>query len=153
MADFLEGKAVRKITTGLAVERAAALPPQGAREDIFTITGGRVLLKQIIGEVTTAVGNVANATKLEFNPSDAARGDMSDTVDIDNDAVGTIYGITGTAATAMVKATNVLVAQAAAQILKPGVIELNCAGASVTGAIKWTVVYVPIDDGAYVETA
>ena len=153
MSDFLEGKAVRKVVEGIAVERAAALPPQGAREDIFTIAGGRVLLKQIIGEVTAAIGNVANATKLEFNPDDAARGDMCDTLDIDNDAVGTLYGITGTPAGDMVEATNVLLAQAAAQILKPGVIELNCAGSSVSGAIKWTVLYVPIDDGAYVETA
>ena len=151
MSDYLEGKAVRKVVEGIVVERAAALPPQADTEDIFTVVGGRVLLKQIVGEVTDAIGNVANATNLEFDPDDAAAGDMCDTVDIDDDAAGTIYGITGTPAGNMVKSTDVLVAQAAAQILKPGVIQLTCVGASVDGAIKWSVLYVPIDDGAYIE--
>ena len=153
MSDYLKGKAVRKITEGIAVERDAALPPQSDTEDLFTVVGGRVLLKQIIGEVTTQIGNVANATKLEHNPDDASAGDMCGTVDIDNDDVGTVYGITGTVGTAMQKSTDVLLAQASPQILKAGAIEITCAGSSVSGGIKWTVVYVPIDDGAYIETA
>lgn len=153
MSEFLAGKAVRKIVEGISVERAAALPPQTATENLFTVAGGRVLLKQIIGEVTTAIGNVANNTNLSFNPTDAAAGNMCAVVDIDNDALGTVYTITGTVATAMQKSTNVLVGQAAPHILKPGTIDLICAANSVTGAIKWTVIYVPIDDGAYIEVA
>lgn len=153
MSDYMEGKAVRKVTEGLVVERATALPPQTASDDLFTVVGGRVLLKQIIGEVTTQIGAVANNTNLEFNPDDAARGDMCAVLNITGDAVGTLYGITGTAATAMQEATVSLARQATELILKPGVIELHCAGNSGTGAIKWTVLYVPIDDGAYIEVA
>ena len=153
MSEFLAGKSVRKVVEGIAVERPTALPPQTTTESLFTVVGGRVLLKQITGEVTTAIGNVANNTRLSFNPDDAAVGNMCANEDIDNDAIGTVYGITGTVATALQKSTNVLVAQAAAHILKPGTIDLICAGNSVTGAIKWTIIYVPIDDGAFVEVA
>ena len=153
MSDFLAGKSVRKIVEGIEVNRASALPPQTDTANLFRVVGGRVLLKQILGEVTTAIGNVANNTRLSFNPDDAAAGNICANADIDNDAIGTVYGITGTVATALQKSTNVLVGQAAAHILKPGTIDLICAGNSGTGAIKWTVIYVPIDDGAYIEVA
>lgn len=153
MAKFYETKAARTVAMGLVAERAAALPPQSTLANLFNVVGGRVLLRQIIGEVTTQIGNVANNTNLEFNPTDAARGDLCAVLDIDNDAVGTVYGITGTAANAMLDGTVSVAKQATELILKPGVIELHCAGSSVTGAIKWTVVYVPIDDGAYIEAA
>jgi hypothetical protein len=153
MSEFLAGKSVRKIVEGIEVERAAALPPQTATENLFTVAGGRVLLKQILGEVTTEIGNVANNTNLSFNPTDAAAGNMCAVADIDSDAVGTVYGITGTVATALQKSTNVLLGQVTPHILKPGTIDLICAASSVTGAIKWTVIYVPIDDGAYIEVA
>jgi hypothetical protein len=153
MANFYESKAARTVAAGLVVERATALPPQTDLANLFTVVGGRVLLKEIIGEVTTQIGAVANNTNLEFNPDDAARGDLCAVLNITGDAVGTLYGITGTAATAMQEATVSLAKQATELILKPGVIELHCAGSSVTGSIKWTVVYVPIDDGAYIEAA
>jgi len=153
MGDFLEGKSVRKIVEGIAVERAAALPPQTATGTLFNVAGGRVLLKQILGRVTTAIGNVANNTNLSHNPADGAAGNLCAVADIDNDAVGTVYGITGTVATALQKSVNVILAQATGQILKEGTIDLICAANSGTGAIKWTVIYVPIDDGAYIEVA
>jgi hypothetical protein len=153
MSQFLEGKSVRKVVEGIAVERPAALPPQTATANLFRVVGGRVLLKQIIGQVTTAIGNVANNTNLSFNPTDAAAGNMCAVADIDNDAIGTVYGITGTVATALQKSTNVLLGQVTSHILKPGTIDLICAANSGTGAIRWTVIYVPIDDGAYIEVA
>jgi hypothetical protein len=153
MSHFYETKAARTVAMGLVAERAAALPPQTDADDLFTVVGGRVLLRQIIGEVTIQIGNVANNTNLEFNPDDAARGDLCAVLDIDNDAVGTVYGITGTAANAMLDGTVIVAKQATELILKPGVIELHCAGNSGTGAIKWTVVYVPIDDGAHIQVS
>jgi hypothetical protein len=153
MSNYLEGRAVTKVAEGLIVERATALPPQTDTESLFAVVGGRVILKAIIGEVTTAIGNVANDTRLSFDPDDAAAGNMCANLDIDDDAAGTIYAITGTVANAMVASTDVVLRQATEHILKAGTIDLICAGSSVTGAIKWTVLYVPIDDGAYVEVA
>lgn len=140
---------IRNIT-----ERAAALPPQTADGALFRITGGKVRILSIIGEVTTLIGAVANATKLKHNPAGTgADVDLCATLDINADAVGTYYSIVGVLATAMKSTTLWLVVPADAipapgLVLGTGDIELDCAGSSGTGAIKWTVEWVPVDAGA-----
>lgn len=141
---------------GFRVERATAALPQTTGASIFTITGGRVRITSIIGEVTTVIQTQANNTKLVFNPDDTgASQDLCAVLDITADAVGTMYSITGTPATAMQDALNFLSSNkvlAAPLVLKAGAIELNCA-ASNTGSVKWTVTYQPLDDGAAVVAA
>jgi hypothetical protein len=143
-------------TYGTKVERATAALPQTAASAIFNVTTGRVLITSIIGEVTTVIQTQADATKLQFDPTDAgATQDLSATLDITADAVGTLYSITGTPATAMTDALNFLGSDkvlARPLILKPGSILLNCA-ASNTGSVKWTVTYLAIDTGAAVAAA
>ena len=51
------------------VVRATATLPQTTAEALYTITGGRILLVSIIGEVTTVIQTQANNTKLTFNPT------------------------------------------------------------------------------------
>lgn len=139
------------IASGRTVERATALPPQGTTASIFRISGGKVRLTGIFGEVTTAIGAVANATKLIHDPSGAgANVDLCATVDINAFAVGKVLSIVGVLATAMKATTLWLVVPAdnipwPGLILAPGDIVLSCAGSSVTGSIKWTVNYEPVD--------
>jgi hypothetical protein len=150
------GNAILKGTYGFRVDRAAANLPQTAQTDYFTITGGRVLITAIIGEVTTVIQTQANATNLVYNPTDAgADQNLCATLDITADAVGTMYSITGTPATTMQDALNFLSSDkvlAQPLVLKPGTIALKTA-ASNTGATKWTVCYIPIDAGAAVVAA
>jgi len=138
-------------TRGLRIieERAAKLPPQTADEALFRITG-YVRIKSIIGVVTTAIGAVANATKLKHNPSGVgADVDLCATLDINADAVGQVYSIVGVLGTALKSTTLWLVVSADGMpsnglILGPGDLELDCAGSSVTGAIKWIVEWEPV---------
>lgn len=136
---------------GAKVERPTAALPQTAAGALFTITGGRILLTGLIGEVTTVIQTQADNTKLTFDPTDAgATQDLCAVLDITADAVGTMYSITGTPATAMQDGLNFLspnklLAQPA--ILKPGSILLDCA-ASNTGSVKWTAFWVPVDGAA-----
>ena len=150
MADFLEGKAVRTLNKGLVVRRAAATLPQTATGTLFNVVGGRVAITQILGEVTTAIQNQANNTRLVATPTGGAASNLCANLDIADDAVGTMYGITGTPANGMVDDLGVMPGQATPAIVKVGAIGLVCA-ASNTGEVAWTVTYVPIDDGAYVE--
>jgi hypothetical protein len=138
------------------LERPTAAPPQTADGALFRITGGKIRVKGIYGEVTTAIGAVANATKLKHNPSGTgADVDLCGTLDITGDAVGQVYSITGTLATAL-KSTSLWLVAPADDIAAPGLtlgpgdIELDCAGSSGTGSIKWTLVYENIDSGANV---
>ena len=152
MSDYLQLKSLRKLLKGEKVERAAATLPQTTTGTLFNVVGGRVAITQIIGEVTTAIQDQANNTRLVATPTGGAPSNMCANLNIANDALGTIYGITGTVATAMQDDLGVMPEQATPLIVKAGAIGLVCA-ASNTGAIAWTVFYVPIDDGAYVTAA
>jgi hypothetical protein len=148
---------IADINQGLRVDRATANLPQTGQYDLFTVGGGRVLLLGLIGEVTTVIETQANNTNLEFNPDAAtlADSDLCAVLDITGDVVGTLYSITGTAANAMVDSgTTGFLAYtlASPRFMTPGKIELHCA-ASNTGQVKWSVWYIPVDDGAYIEAA
>lgn len=141
---------------GQAVERATATLPQSTAAALFTVSTGRVLVTSIIGEVTTVIQTQADATKLTFDPTDTgATQDLCATLDITADAVGTMYSIVGTPATALQDSLNFVPSNkmlAQPVILKPGSVLLDCA-ASNTGSVKWTLAYWPIDTGATVVAA
>ena len=134
------------------VERAASTLPQTAQTAYFTVTG-RVLVTQIVGEVTTEMEAQNNAAKLIANPTVGAAVDMCAAVETTGDVVGTIYNITGTLANAMVATTSgAVIAQANSIMVAAGTIDLDCA-ASNTGGTKWTVHYIPLDAGSTIAAA
>ncbi len=141
------------------LEKSAALIPQTTSANLFTITGGKILLMALVGEVVVAIGAVANATKIKFTSiTPAATVDLSGTNDITGDAAGTLYSIVGVLATAMVATTGNLVVPAnnlayPGLILGPGTIKLDCAGSSVTGTVKWSMMYVPLEVASAVASA
>lgn len=141
---------------GKRVERATAALPATTTSALFTIGTGRVAITSIVGEVTTVIQTQANNTKLTFDPTAAgATQDLCAVLDITADAVGTMYSITGTPATALQDSLNFVSSNkmlAQPLILKPGSILLDCA-ATNTGSVKWTVTWVPYDDGATVVAA
>lgn len=145
--------AIRAINLGRKVERATATLPQTAAHALFTVTGGRVVLTSIVGEVTTIIQNQANNTKLTANPTTGTSVDICAVLSIANDEVGCLYGITGLFTDAMVGANaGATVIPRNPVVLPIGTLDLDCA-ASNTGSVKWTLTYYPLDVGAYVEAA
>ena len=139
---------IRKAVVGDIVSRATAGLPATTTGNLFTVAGGRVRVLQILGEVTTIIQAQACNAKLSHNPDVGAAADICADLDLNADAVGTNYGITGTVANAMLGASHAyLVAQAAPLILPAGKITLTT-DATNTGSVKWDVIYVPIDTGA-----
>lgn len=133
-------------------ERAADTLPQTTTKALFTITGGRIMVFGIVGEVTVAIQNQANNTKLTLDVATGTDVDLCAVLNIANAEVGTLYGVSGVFAEAMRGAGQALQGQTIPFALKPGDIDLNCA-ASNTGSVKWTLLWTPIDDGAYVAAA
>ena len=154
MADtFISGLALRKLLLGIKVDKASFTLPATATGSLFTVTGGRILLTSIIGEVTTLVQTQANNTKLISTPTTGTAVDMCVVLDITADEAGCLYGITGVPATALVGTNAGLTVQMYNyQIIPIGTIGLSCA-ATNTGATKWSMTYIPIDDGAAVVAA
>lgn len=153
------GAGFRKMQLGIMVERATATLPQTTAGALFTVVGGRVAITQIIGEVTTAIQNKTNATKLISNPTVGTDVDLCAALDIKADEKGTLYGITGISSDATVGLDALIGVNAGALrgqsvdvIVPSGTIDLDCT-ASNTGSVKWVLFYYPIDDGAYVEAA
>jgi hypothetical protein len=148
-----DSAAFRKALFGLSVSRAAAALPQTAQSALFTVSGGRILLTSIIGEVTTVIQTQADNTKLVANPTVGTDVDLCAVLDITADQVGCLYGITGIFADALVGANaGATVVPQRAVVVPVGTIDLSCA-ASNTGAVKWVITYVPLDDGASVAAA
>lgn len=147
------GGALRSALFGLAVERATAALPQTTQSALFTVTGGRVLVTSIVGEVTTVIQTQANNTKIVSNPTTGTDVDLCAVLDITADQVGCLYGITGIFSDAMVGANaGATVVPQRAVVVPIGTIDLSCA-ASNTGSVKWKITYVPLDDGAAIAAA
>ncbi len=146
MSASIKGKVIRLSNYGQTVERAAGNLAQTGNLTLFTVTGGRVLLTTIVGEVTTVIQAQADAVKLQsVSTVGSIVSDLCATVDVNAAAVGNLLGITGTAATAAVLGSAV--PQLNEMIMQPGVIRMNAA-ASNTGQMKWTVTWIPLDDAA-----
>ena len=156
MSTIIQGDQLRSLLCGVKVQRATAALPQTSTSTLFTVSGGKVLITSLVGEVTTVIQTQADNTKLTFDPTDAgATQDLCAVLDITADAVGTLYSLTGTPATAMQDALNFLPSNkvpAQPIVLKPGAILLDCA-ASNTGSVKWDLCYIPLDNGASVVAA
>ncbi len=142
----------------IMVAKAATTLPQGGATAQFTVTGGNVELMSIVGEVTSAIANTPNATKLTFNPTGTGGStDLCATLDIDNKVVGTLLGLSGDFSDAMLTGLWLLERTSTANTAKgivvaPGTIDLDCVG-SIGGETSWTLVYRPLEAGAAVVAA
>jgi len=150
---MLTGVWLSQIRLGFAVDRATAALPQTAQSALFTVSGGRIAVLGIIGEVTTVIQTQANNTKIVSNPTTGTDVDLCAVLNISAKEVGTLFGITGTFSDAMVGANAGATVLPDRPVVVPiGTIDLSCA-ANNTGAVKWRLLWMPVDDGALVAAA
>lgn len=162
MSVIIQGTQLRQIAMGTKVSKAAFTLPATTSTAIFTVTGGRVLVTSLIGEVTTVLGATATNLNVTVDPTGAnAAADLAAATVVTSDAVGTLYSVTGApadllsaAAVGNTQAPNYVAAVVTAQgfIVPAGSILLKTS-ATNTGATKWDLTYIPYDDGASVAAA
>lgn len=153
MAVYNEYKCFRAAILGAIIERDESPIPQSTSGAIFNITGGRVAITQIVGEVTTQIENQACNAKLIANPDTGSSVDICANLNIQAKEVGCLFGITGTNTDAMIGINaGALPCQIRPVIVNVGTIDLNCS-ASNTGKIKWSCTWVPWDDFATITAA
>jgi hypothetical protein len=139
---------------GIRVNRAAAL--LDATQTLFNVEGGRVALLYLLGEVTVGVTN-ATTIKLNFDP-DTSYGttdtELSSTgASLAGAAIGLKLTLPAAAGSNITQSTGegaALLSSAPIWVLAPGYLEAVIGTPDTTGYVKWTMWYVPIDDGAYV---
>lgn len=144
---------------GTKVDRATATLPATAAQNIFTISGGRVLVTSILGEVTTIVQAQATTIKLTSTPTTGSAVDLTaNTGDLNALEVGGL--ITVAPALTLTPFGLAIQKQLAGATTMPAVRILLAigslsytTGATSTGSIKWSLTYIPFDDGASVAAA
>lgn len=145
-------KALADIGLGVRVDRATATLPQSAAAAIFNIKGGRVAMMAILGEVTTVLGAVGNMS-LEATPTFGTLAALCAVTAAGSLEAGTLISIDGLKATALLAVSAGGTALQSRPVVLPiGTLNLKLSSSS-TGSVKWSLWYVPIDDGAYVEAA
>lgn len=139
---------------GKKVTKAKADTLDGVQNAMFTISGGKVLITNIVLEVCDAQVDVgANATKIIFNPTVGSDSDLTGPAgDLNAAPVGTIIGMTGTVADDIQFDTGLVPEMAKGFVLAEGTIDLlSAADGGVGGAtISAEVWYIPVDAGAFI---
>lgn len=149
----IDPQAFTSINFGFRVDRATANLPQTATGTLFTVSVGRVALMAIVGEVTTVLGGTVTSAKLLHTPTVGTAVDLCAALAITSKEAGTLFGITGIFADAMVGANaGASVLQQRPIVLPIGNLGLNTT-ANDTGQVKWTVWYKPLDEGALLVAA
>jgi hypothetical protein len=139
------------------VERASSTLPQSTQTAYFTVSG-RVLVTALVGEVTVVIQSQATTLQWVANPTVGADVTITSTgLDANAHAVGQLYGVTGTFASAIdTRATAGLqpgeMMTAPGMVIADGTLDLKTV-ASSTGETKWTLHYIPLDAGSTVVAA
>ncbi len=126
------------------VQRAAANLPQSTTGNLFTVSGGNVLVLGILGEVTADLELLANTATLTVGDATVLSGSLEDI------AAGNL--ISGTTSFIATDETVSLPTKLPLITSAGTAVSLQCT-ASITGQVRWTLWYKPLDNGAYVAVA
>lgn len=142
------------INLGMRVDRAAAALTS---DQLFTITGGRIALLGFVGEVVADLDGTASTIQITSNPTVGndtvfciASGSMA------SKTAGTKVTLPAAASSGATISTNEGAAILSAQpvwVVSAGTIDIVVGTGDNPGTMKWSLFYVPIDDGAYVTAA
>ncbi len=158
MSTVIHGDQIRAITQGILVEKATFTLPASTSTAMFTVSGGRVIITSFIGEVTTVVQAQACNLNVTIDPTGAgAAADLAAATEINADAVGTFYTVNGVQADLLGSQTDggtQVPTHALARIGRPFMVPAGSillkTSATNTGATKWALTYIPLDNGASV---
>lgn len=155
MSALNSGKSLRQNTLGFRVERAASTIPATATQSIFTISGGRILVTGLLGEVTTVIGGVATTLSMVSTPTVGSATTLTSATAITSREVGALASLPVAGAGGALTVSNAgSLAQfpSAPWVVPAGTIGITTS-ATTTGAMKWSLTYIPLDDGASVTAA
>lgn len=146
------------INKGARVDKAATLGATlftTAKVPIFNVVGGRILLLALVGEVTVQLGADATLAKFTGTPTVGTAVDLcANSASLANATVGQRLVMTGTLANALTIAeAGGSLWQATAHIIGVGTIDITGSVQGTAGSVKFSLWYVPLDDGAYVTAA
>src|SRR5688572_26893677 len=109
----------------IRVARATDSLPATTTETIFEVEGGRILLKALIGEVTTAIQAQACNLSVVVDTDAGAADDLASVLEINADAVGTYYSVEGDGTALLVAEGNGLACVGNGVVIGAGAVRLT----------------------------
>lgn len=153
MSVIISNSQVRDISLGRKVDRAAATLPQTATGALFTVTGGRIIVTSLTGEVTVALGATATTAAITSTPTVGSAVTVATATAITSKQVGSLITLAGTVGTALnVQDAGAGTVTNAGVVIPIGTIGLTT-NANDTGSVKWSLTYIPLDNAATVVAA
>jgi hypothetical protein len=142
---------------GIRVVRQAAIVPQTATGSIFRVNGGRCAI-YLAGKFAAAASATVTTLTVTNTTSGAAadRGattNLSSATAITSQAIGSNVTLANTVGGALLLATGAIIMQTVPHVVEIGTIDLTTSASNATASIKWVLYYLPIDQGAFVNTA
>lgn len=156
MSVIIQGYQLREISLGVGlISEPAAVLPATATANIFTVSGGRVIVTSLVGTVTTATTVTATTLSIGTVPTVGTAGAsaLATAVAVASLEVGTMVCLPSTIGGALRVGTNAstpaAVLEGAGFVVSAGSISITTS-ATNTGAMKWDLTYIPYDTGASV---
>ncbi len=159
MSNLIENVAVWETNLGIRVDKSLATL---ASVNVFT-TYGRNLITLLFGQVTN-VSDAGPTTILLQTETNTI--DLCAATTISVDAVGTLYFLTGERAVILNGTINAPIIDVGANLTgmpsspvifgreaTADAIQLVQTGDDATGVVRWSVFYVPLDEGSYIVAA
>ena len=150
MSSYNDPDDFRKTVLGSYVASKLATLSGAAVEQLFTVTGGEVLLTALWGVCTVEMAG-ANTINIQLDPTTGDTVVVATATDLGttNTAAGTTIGFN---AVTLVPATTIVKGgQALRNLVVPtGESESDVTGAGADGAIQWYCTYIPLTVGARV---
>ncbi|GIH23009.1 hypothetical protein Aph01nite_13190 [Acrocarpospora phusangensis] len=164
MSALIKNNEMRSVLLGRRAAKTAGFT-QNAGTDLFAVTGGRVILTSLVGQVSTVIPNTASLTiKLQHTPSGGSAGDLSAATVITADAVGTFYSLTTGIAADLLSEQSPAGSEAPTVTFAPllhvplilpvGVLRVLCSDhAPGAGAVQWTATWFGYDGASKLAAA
>lgn len=130
------------------VQRPAADLPQAATGALFTVSGGNVLLLGIVGTVTATLGTDTNASSVDAGGLTLATYSTLSSGLLPGSVVGGQTPGANPNEHAYPIGAGGSSASAPLVLADGAAVSLTCA-ASVSGQLRWTAWYAPLDPGAF----
>jgi hypothetical protein len=150
---------------GAIVTGGAKTLPASTSGDIFAVSGGRVIITSLTGVVSTAIQAQATTLSVGNKPTggSSATATLCATADLNNKPVGTSLAVPAAKASALIVsgadgtlvwngssgAQGIPFASGGLALIPAGTIQVTTVATS-TGAITWSVTWMPYDSGATV---
>lgn len=149
------GGSYRLNVMGLKVDRATAVLPATAYGALFNIVGGRVLVTGLVGEFTVAADATATTVKVVGTPTSGTAVDWTTTTAVTSKEIGskiTLPAASGGAVVVTSAGGGGQVQPKSPYVASVGTLGITTS-ATNAGSAKWSIFYVPLDDGASVTAA